>query len=229
MKTIRYLLIGLLMLSTSLVSAQSHFSISVTAAPTYGHNNSTQTIYLPAGIVPSAPAGSTDPVPFTFSNETQTIGYVAGVMAHYQFTPDWSVSTGFWYNRSGTNGIYPFDPGSIPSRIISQNFQVPLFLNYRSGQRRLSPFFSVGALANFRRPTLYRPDASSGISDTKVLFGTSTATYRAVLGAGISYRINPHLSLIAQPMLLWNFKPKGNFEHFVSYQINGQTQLVYTF
>ena len=228
MKTTIALIGSLLLLSVTLVSAQHRFGFSVTAAPTYSYANSTQTIYLPAVYVPSAPVGSTDPVPVDYSSKTQTWGYVTGIMAHYTFTPNWSVSTGFWYNRFSTDGIFPFAPGNVSARYITQILQVPLLANYRSSQKRLSPYFSAGVLASFLQPTIFRPEAGSGLDDAKVRFDQSVK-YRAMLGAGISYRLNPHVSLIAQPMLIWNFKPKGDFSHYVSYQVNGQTQLVYWF
>lgn len=105
------------------------------------------------------------------------------------------------------------------------------FSPYQKGAKflRLSPYFSAGALANIRQFTILRPEAGSGLSDVKLLFGKSAVTYKAVLGAGIAYKINTHLSLIAQPLLIWNFKPNGSYEHFVSYQVNGQTQLLYSF
>lgn len=149
-------------------------------------------------------------------------------MGHYALTTNWSVSTGFWYNRSSTDGIFPFAPGSIPARYITRILQIPLLLNYRSSQKRLSPYFSAGALASFLQPTIFRPESGSGLDDAKVRFDQSVK-YRAVLGAGISYQLNPHLSFIAQPLLIWNFKPSSNYTHFVSYQLNGQTQLVYSF
>lgn len=221
MKTIHCLLTGLLMLSATVGSAQSRFSVSITAAPTYTYFNSHVTLLLPDG--------NGQVVPMEFFAKNSSYGYVTGMMAHYQFTPNWSVSTGFWHNRSGANGTFPFTPGNLPARIILSDSSVPLTVNYRPTTRRLSPYFSIGALGSFRGSTLYKPTDAGGFSDTKVTVGHHFLTVKALLGAGVVYKINSHLSLIAQPMLIWNFKPKGDFSHYVSYQINGQTQLVYSF
>ena len=53
--------------------------------------------------------------------------------------------------------------------------------------------------------------------------------YRPVVGAGIAYRVNTHVSLLVQPMLIWQFRPANDYDHFVAYQLNALTQLVYSF
>ena len=210
----------LLLLSIAFVSAQHRFSVALTASPAYGHTSARLNYLLPTGTGQLEPA--------VFSSDISSVGYTLGAMAHYAFTPSLSVSTGFWYNRLGTNGIFPFAPGPIPARIIHRAIQVPLLLNYRSSQRRLSPYFSAGLLVDVRRPTIFRPESGSGQSDARVLAGKQD-DFRPVLGAGISYRINQHVSLLVQPLLIWQFRPNKDYAHFVSYQINAQTQLVYTF
>lgn len=217
-----------MLLSMASVSAQSRFGFSITAAPTYSYANSTQTVYLPAVYVPTAPPGSTDPVPVVWSSNNHAGGYVVGAMLHYQFSPKWSVSTGLWYNHSQINGIDSLPYTETPIRTSSHGLQVPLFVNYRLNNNRLSPYFSVGGLASFRQRTQATYEAGAGFS-TLSFFSGKAVSYRPVLGAGISYRINSHLSLLAQPILIWNFKPKGDFSEYTSYQINGQTQLVYSF
>jgi outer membrane receptor protein involved in Fe transport len=228
MKTPIILTISLFLLSATLVSAQHRFSVGITAAPTYAYSNTTQTIYLPALYVPGTPSGSTDPVPFISSGKISSTGYLAGAMLQYQFTPNWSVSTGLWYNYSSTKRIDLIFPGDIPNRITSHSLQIPLLINYRSSQKRLSPYFSVGSLANLSQHTSIQYASSSGVGDINFISGKSIA-YRAMLGAGIAYRLNQHLSLFAQPMLIWNVKPSGTYSHYVSYQINGQMQLLYSF
>ena len=228
MKTTVYLTLGLLLLTGSLVSAQSRFGFSITAAPTYAYTNSTQTVYLPAGIVPTAPAGSLEPVPVVWSAKVTSWGYAMGGMMHYRFSPNWSASTGLWYNQSRTSIIGSFPYAATPARTSSHGLQVPLFINFRPGDKRLSPYFSVGGLASFQQYTTSQIDFGSGPTEVTFRSGKSVA-YRAVAGAGVSYRFNPHLSLVAQPLLIWNFKPNGSFSKYTSYQINGQTQLVYSF
>jgi outer membrane receptor protein involved in Fe transport len=213
MKTPIILTISLFLLSATLVSAQHRFSVGITAAPTYAYSNTTQTIYLPALYVPGTPSGSTDPVPFISSGKISSTGYLAGAMLQYQFTPNWSVSTGLWYNYSSTKRIDLIFPGDIPNRITSHSLQIPLLIN---------------SLANLSQHTSIQYASSSGVGDINFISGKSIA-YRAMLGAGIAYRLNQHLSLFAQPMLIWNVKPSGTYSHYVSYQINGQMQLLYSF
>ena len=228
MKTTIITIMSLLFISGSLVSAQSRFGVSFTAAPTYSYANATQTVYLPAIYVPSSPVGSIDPVPVEWSSRSHAWGYVVGGMLHYQLAPNWSASTGLWYNQSYTSGIDPLPYTTTPTQTHSYGFQAPLFVNYRLGDKRLAPYFSVGVLANFRQRTSAQYDFGSGLTDVTFRSGKAV-TCRAVLGAGISYKLNPHLSLIAQPLLIWSFKPNGNYTQYLSYQLNGQTQLVYSF
>ena len=210
----------LLLLSTAFASAQHRFSVSVTGGPVVSHASTKFTILLPDQ--------SGQPIPTTFDNRSTITGHLIGLSAHYSFTANWSISTGLWYNRLGTDGTNPFDPITTPARIISQDFQVPFFINYRLGHKRLSPYFSAGALANFRQSTIYRVESTSGQDDIKVRFGKSM-NVRAVVGAGIAYQLNSQLALIFQPQLVWHVKPKGDYERYVAYQVNGQCQLMYSF
>ena len=228
MKTTIYATLVLALLSTASVLAQSRFGISISAAPTYSYANSTQTVYLPAGAVPTAPVGSIGAVPVVWSIKTTAWGYVLGGMIHYQFTPNWSASTGLWYTHSQRSSIDSLPYTITPIRTRIHGLQIPLFVNYRLTSKRLSPYFSAGGLASFRQRSQATYEAGSGLS-TLSFFSGKSVSYQAVLGAGISYRLNTHLSLIAQPMLIWNFRPKGDISQYTSYQINGQTQLVYSF
>ncbi|CAN5492958.1 hypothetical protein BH09BAC4_BH09BAC4_49290 [soil metagenome] len=219
MKTNVYQTLILLLTTATLASAQSRFALSITGGPVINHASTKLTFLLPDQ--------NGQLIPNTFENRATTYGYSIGLLATYAFTPNWSISTGFWYNRLSMNSTNPFNSTPTPTRIISQDYQVPLLLNFRPGQKRLSPYFSVGALANFPRSTLYREEGNSGNS-FKILFNTSMDV-RAVVGAGIAYRLNNHLSLTAQPMLIWRFKPAGDYEHYVAYQVNGQLQVMYSF
>ncbi|WP_169521807.1 outer membrane beta-barrel protein [Spirosoma spitsbergense] len=229
MKTTIALIGSLLLVSVTLVSAQHRFGLSITAAPTYSYANATQPSYVASTMNGSAVLESV-----ILSTKTQAWGYVVGGMIHYQLTPNWSVSTGLWYNYSRTTSlsISTSDPiltlTQLPARTSSHGLKIPLFINYRLTSNRLSPYFSVGGLASFRQRTRVEYEPGSGQSDFEFLSGKAV-TYRPVLGAGIAYRLNPHLSLIAQPLLIWNVKPNGNYTHYTSYQVNGQTQLVYSF
>ena len=219
MKTIYCLVAGLLLTSTTLVSAQSRFSVGLTAAPVFNH--SSFTVADPSGQLTG----------FDFRSDVG--GAMLGLSAQYAFTPQWSLSSGVWFQQLRSTGVFPFATGIVSSRIISSVYQVPLLLNFRPTNRRLSPFFSVGTLGTFGSSTLYKPADGSGLSNSRVRFSQPFKVNVAIVGAGVAYRLTPHWSLTAQPLLIWRFKPQsGNFIHyerFVSYQINGQAQLLYSF
>lgn len=216
-------LVSLIAFLSTPTLAQRGFSVGITATPAVSHSSSRITFTLPDQ--------SGQLVDQTYDLRSTNWGYVAGGVLQYKFTSKWSVAGGFWYNRLSTESTFPFPVNgvSVPARVVSSSYRVPLTLNYRLTTRRLSPYFSAGALASFSRPTLYKPEAGAGLSDVKINFGKHKATVQALVGAGVWYQLNTHLSLIVQPTLIWAFRPNRQYERFVSYQINGQTQLLYSF
>ncbi len=50
-----------------------------------------------------------------------------------------------------------------------------------------------------------------------------------LIGAGIAYRFSDHLSLVAQPTLQYNIRPKPSYVYYHDYQLSLQTQLLYSF
>ncbi len=214
-------LFGLFCLIPGLSAAQGRFSLSLTGGPVLSYTSARLTLNLPDG--------NGQVVPQTFDSRSATGGYVAGLSASYAFSPKWSVTSGLWYNQFRTEGVFPFASGSIPSRIITSTLQVPLIGNYRLTTRRLSPYVSAGVLGSFQQPTVYKPEAGSGFGDTKVLFGKKGPVFHPVVGAGVWYRVSRQISLMVQPTLVWSLRPAGTYERFVSYQLNGQAQLMYVF
>ncbi|UFH52299.1 outer membrane beta-barrel protein [Spirosoma sp. KNUC1025] len=220
MKLILYKTITLLLISGAFATAQSRFSVSAMLAPAYSHNHTRLNLLIPDGM------GQTTNV--QVSSNTSSVGYLAGAMFQYGFSDQWSISAGFWYNRVGTDGTFPFTLNPVPVRIINQDLQIPVLLNYRLTTKRLSPYFSVGSLANFRQKTIYRDESNTGEGNARVLF-KDPVNYRAVVGVGVSYRVNQQWTLLFQPQLVWRFRPEGDFEAFTVYQLNGSFQLMYTF
>lgn len=224
MKTHFVWLLILVSLAFTPVLAQRRFSAAITAAPVLSHSHARQTVFLPDPANPGGP-----PIENTFDVRSTVGGYKAGVSVQYNLTPAWSVATGLWRYQTSTTGLFPFAPGQVSTRIIASAWQVPLVVNYRPTTRRLSPYFSVGVVGTSRRPTVYKPAEGSGFSETRVLFGKKAVSFQALVGAGVAYRLNSHVSLTLQPQLIWQFRPSGNYQQYTSYQINGQTQLVYSF
>ncbi|MFD2569221.1 outer membrane beta-barrel protein [Spirosoma soli] len=206
----------------SLFSLQAHaqrrFSISVTGAPAYSYTDFTGTVLIPGT--------NGQFVPTTLTSESAFFGVSVGAMASYRFSREWSLSTGLWYDRLTQTKPDP-SPVSADAKIIMSSLKIPVLFNYKPFTTRLAPYFTVGGLINQAQPTRLI-NVLAPNTDESILFASS-ATYRAVLGAGVTYRINNHFSVIVQPMLLYRFRPNRTYERFVSYQLNGQTQLVYTF
>ena len=220
MKANHLFFLGLASLLTTSAVAQSRFSFGVTAAPVLSHSSSRFSVNLPDqnGQINQQ----------IFDVRGTSGGYNVGVPVQYNLTPQWSISSGVWFSQFRSSGTYPFGNGPIPSRIISSSYKVPLLVNYRLTTRRLSPYFSIGAVGSFRGTTLYKPEAGSGVDAVKLTFGSKAVILQPLIGAGVAYRINPHWSLTAQPLLIWRFKPSSNYERFVAYQVNGQVQLLYS-
>lgn len=220
MKTKLVKLILCLLLFTAVASAQNRFSVSATVAPAYSYTNTRMTF-----VIPDRNGQATTE---TSAINTSSFGYVAGLMAHHAFTPKWSISAGLWYSHIGRDGIFPLSPGNFPARIISRDLQVPLLINYRLTNKRISPYFSVGSLANLEQSTVFRSKTSAGPEKINITFRQST-DFRAIIGAGALYKLNQRLSLLVQPQLIWRFKPTGDIDNYIVYQLNGQVQLMYSF
>ncbi len=214
-------LLGLLLAASAPIVAQNRFSFGVTAAPVLNHVSSRFSVPLPDQ--------NGQLYREVFDNRSTTGGYFVGVPIRYNLTPKWSVSSGFWFNQFRSTGIYPFSISGPSARIISSSYQVPLTVDYRPSTRRLSAYFSVGAVGSYALSTVYKPEDGTGLEEIKVNFVRQKVMVQALLGAGVAYRINQQWSLTAQPQLIWYFKPRGNFERYVSYRLNGQVQLLYSF
>ena len=224
MKTYRYCLLGLLMFLSLPSIAQKRFSFGITAAPVLSHTNARYTLFLPDG--------NGQLYRDTFETRSTIGGYTVGIPIQYNITPNWSVTSGLWHTQLRSMGPFPlFQQGTTPvsARIISSSYRVPLTVNYRLTTQRLSPFFSLGTVASFRGTTRFKPEEGLGLKGSKLILGSKEVSFQALVGAGVAYQINEHWSLTAQPQLIWYFKPGGNYERYVSYQANGQVQLLYSF
>ncbi len=184
--------------------AQGKFSLSVSGAPTYSYSNVRQNFI----IVPGDGSGAI--VLPDFATKTKGYGYTVGVMGRYEFIPRWSVATGVWMSYNRTNP--PSLPSSIPADLRvgqtrGRTIQVPILINFQSSVRRLSPYFSAGALFSFRSPTYL--NIGNG---QEIRLATDRHVVRVVLtiGAGVIYRMNDHLALTVQPMVNY-YLPQGTY------------------
>lgn len=207
------------------ILAQSKLSVSINAAPTFHYVNTEFTSNLPGEN------GSV--VPVDFHSKVNGYGYVVGVLANYGFSKRLSVATGLWLNQvnyrkptvttdPGLNTLplpYDLQLRSLPS--TTRSLQVPLLLNYRISSKRLSPYFSAGALT-----TLYSTmtlEGSKGSKNTvdKILL-------HPVLAAGVDYRLNERFSLIVQPTFVY-YLPYEKTLSYKNYQLGLQGQVLYHF
>lgn len=188
--------------SISFVSAQSRVSI----APSYWFNYnpySYQINFTYNGSTTQTPASGYDLVS-SF-----------GLTTRYHFTPKWDVSVGIFYYRNTNHIKSPQGPYGEFTPFTSQGWQLPVLVNYRLTDRRLSPYFSTGAIFTRNRTFTERPITTDG-----------------VLGVGLNYRIDSGLSLLLQPTGSYSFyRPASNpsltLTHYNSYSLGLQVQLIW--
>lgn len=199
------LLFGGLMLMLSASSlAQSRFSL----APTYWFN------YNPYSSQAT----------YTFNGATTPIvasGYSTvssfGLTARYHLTHQWDVSVGALYYRDANHNKSLPGPYGDFAPFISKGWQLPLLVNYRLTDRRLSPYFSTGALFSRSNTFTGRPITTDG-----------------VVGVGLSYRLDAGLSVLVQPSASYSFyRPASDavytLNQYSSYSLGVQTQLIWSF
>jgi hypothetical protein len=209
MKTIiptSLIFISFLFIAT-LAHAQNKFAVSATVAPFYGHSRAWGTLVLPAED------GSGTLVSQDWSSEASALGYSVGLNGRYSINPKWSLATGFWFNQSR-----PKD-GNYKGR--SNNFAIPIFVNFQSSERKLSPYFSAGTLWNFRTTSRVNvPDVGT------VIFKSDRGTRRIApsVGAGMIYNFDSRFSLVAQPTFTY-FIPPADI-NIRSYQMGLQMQVM---
>lgn len=196
--------------SCSVASGQSKFAFSATVAPVYAHTKNKVTVVLPAYD------GSGTLTSEVWKSKYSQVGYMIGLNGRYSFSQKWSASTGLWFKEFRS---MPFASGSR-----SYNFSLPVMVNLQTSERKLSPYFSAGALWNF--------ETTSHVNITDigtVIFKSdrNTARISTSLGAGIIYHFAPHLSLIAQPTFSYTLPPSGYNSH--AYQLSLNFQLMFKF
>jgi hypothetical protein len=142
-----------------------------------------------------------------------------GAMLNYHFSNQWSGSSGLLLEWQ--------DKLSKESNFISQShyFSIPILFNFQSAQKRLSPYFSVGTQLQSWKYWNY---GVSGEDEVGVNFGSRVqyVRVRLLLGAGLKYQLNEHLSLITQPVFIYGTEKERSTRTF---QYSLQTQLVCRF
>ncbi|QJD80805.1 outer membrane beta-barrel protein [Spirosoma rhododendri] len=224
MKTVVGVVIAVIMVLLSAYSgfAQGKFSLSVSGAPTYSYLKAKQTFLLPGN-------SNGNIIPVDVSSRITGRGYTVGVMGKYEFVPRWSVSTGVWmsYTRTDMPSVETNTPSVdfIVGQTRGRNVQVPVLVNFQSSTRRLSPYFSAGALLSFRSTNYLNIGNDQEI---RIKTGKHAVTVVPTVGVGAIYRMSNHLSLAVQPTFNY-YLPQGTYSSYFSGRASLQTQVFYTF
>jgi hypothetical protein len=190
--------------SITLVSAQSRVSI----APTYWFN------YNPYSYqVQSSFNGSNTQFQASGHNLISSFG----LAVRYHFTPRWDLSLGGLYYKNTDYIKSPQGPYGESEPFTSEGWQLPILVSYRLTDRRLSPYFSTGAIFTKSQTFTGRPLTTDG-----------------VIGIGLNYRVDSRLSILLQPTASYSFyRPASNasfsFTKYNSYSLGLQTQLIWNF
>jgi len=220
MKTNYFFAIVLAVVLGSLQTAcgQHRFSVSLSAAPVYTHTDLSV-------IGPVTTPGSQ---PEDIVGRSHGVGYSIGLLGHYNVTPKWSASVGLWATQTTSSTINLAANGDAytvdytNSRPFHYTYKAPLMVNFRSSTKRLSPYFSAGASADFRSTSYTNINGT----EVPVKFGKAVA-FTPLLGAGIIYGLSDRLSLLAQPMLQYNLDAHPSYSYYHLYQLSLQVQLKY--
>lgn len=215
--------LSLLLLTTTVTLAQRRFSVGVTAAPVLAHSHSNYTFAFPG----QAGAG---PDFREFDIRTTAGGATIGAAVEYAFNQHWSINTGSFYHQLRYKEPY-FTANPSSTRVTTSGWQIPLAVTYRSSTKRLSPYFSVGAVGFLPGVTVFKSLDSPNIPTSRIRF-ERPINVQALVGAGIAYQLTDRWLLSVQPTLLWHFRPKDDtfiqYNQFTAYQIQGQVRLMRT-
>lgn len=182
------LLFGILLFMSFWAKAQSRFSGGILLAPFSSYAGEPRDYEAPSRY---------------------SIGISLGLQAQYDFTERWSLASGLWYETASVkmgNGVF-----GNAYRIPQHNITIPLLLNFRPTERKVSPYFSGGTLLVSRQE-------ERGL------------TAKALLSAGLSYQINPLFTLNVQPALTLGANSKSDRVVYPSNrQLSLQAQILYHF
>lgn len=206
-----------------IVYGQNKLSLSVSLAPEYAHSNAS--VVIP-DFNPSSP-GFTN-----LKSKSYVLSYSLGLMARYSFSEKWSASTGIWASHPFTGkesylqGSQPF---STPLRFndpFEIRYKIPLTLNFRSSENRISPYISAGTTFDFR-PKVYLDLDGDGVEEL-VRFGKSL-TLTPIIGIGAIMDLKKNLSLVVQPTFQYLIQSQEGYDYRRAYIIGLQGQLMYRF
>lgn len=204
---------------------QSRFSVSINIAPIFSHSNSKSVV--PPINNPAVPIATATEVLI----QSHSLGYSLGLMGHYALTNKWSLSTGVWATQTqSSKGNIVFNGDATALSYVNKHpfryaYRVPLFINDQSSINRISPYFSLGAAANFRS-TSY---AYINGQEVPIKLGKPVTISPLLIGAGVIGQLKRQLTLVVQPMLEYDLRTHPTYAYSHTYQLSLQTQLRYRF
>lgn len=160
-------------------------------------------------------------IAFRNKNEVPRLGFTAGLTIVYHRSAKWSFESGLQYSSKGEQIkwqelIYEMPEPSAPQRgrlvSVYHYIDVPLVLNYTPGQRRLRFIASAGAIPHFYLGAMTHhyfeyADGSEERQSEEQNLDANPVTLSATLGAGIDWKIRPHLGLQVQPTFRYGLVP----------------------
>lgn len=199
--------------------AQQKWSVTAQVAPLAERTN-----YRRRTFYPNSNGQVVEPI--YVSGARWATGIQAGGAVHYGFAPGWSVSLGGAYRQFTTRQARPGNDGT--TLIRSRAIRVPVLLNFQASKKRLSPYFTVGALLDFplaSRVTVRRNDQTTQQLTLDVERGP---VFYLMAGAGFHYRFGQRCALTAQPTISYQVGRFGDSRSYNPTTETGlQVQLVY--
>jgi hypothetical protein len=223
MRRFAYLLTVLLIIRNVDSHGQGKVSLAITIAPTY-----VNTTYFNRYFYPESDGQLVEPI--QINGVRGTVGYSAGATVHYNWVPEWSISGGIWYSQHTTRQERMAVAGEGMNNIRQRAIRIPVLLNFRSSNKRLSPYFSFGWLVDIPFTARVVVDRFDQGTQQLRLLTEKGPVFHALAGAGIHYKLTHRYGLIVQPTASYNLGSFGGYaSHNDSFALSLQTQLVYSF
>ena len=214
--------VALFCLVASVAFGQRTISVQATVAPTLVRTNYNRTY-----LYPESDGQIVEPI--LLVGTVNTIGYSAGVTAHYTYTPGWSVAAGVWYSQVSLRQARPVAAGKGTTAVRGRTVRLPLLLNYQSSTRRLSPYFSLGLLLDFPMTSRVVVTRSGQPTQHLRLISDKGPVFQPMLGAGGRYQLSHRCAVTVQPVWSYNLGRFGGSQTYTSsYEVSVLTQLTYS-
>ncbi|MBC3784546.1 outer membrane beta-barrel protein [Spirosoma utsteinense] len=215
------LYVALFCLSATVAFSQRTFSISATASPTLVRTNHNRTY-----LYPDSDGQVVEPV--FLAGTVNTIGFTAGLGAHYTYAPGWSVATGIWYSQTARQQARLAAAGEGTTTLRSRTLRVPLLLNYQLTTRRFAPYFSLGLWLDFPLNARVIVDRIDEPTQRLRLKTDTGPIFQPLLGVGGRYQPARRWALIVQPVWSYNLGRFGGARTYnSSYEVNILAQITY--